>query len=85
MEQLKIRQANGLDGIVRLNVRGETKGFATSYASLTQVKDSRLAKMFGGDAEPPRLDGAIFVNRNPAAFTNLVDYLASDLTIPPMD
>ena len=62
--------------IIHLNIGGEK--FATERATLCQVKDSRLAKMFRG---PPNddlkrdEDGAIFLDINPEHFRLILDYL----------
>ena len=62
--------------IIHLNIGGER--ITTERATLCQVKDSRLAKMFKG---PPNddlrrdEDGATFLDYNPEHFRSILDYL----------
>ena len=72
--------------IVKLNVGGEH--FVASRTTLCSVKDSVLAKMFGPDSQfapPVEISGEIFLDRNPAAFPYLLDYLRNRcrLTVEP--
>lgn len=64
--------------ILKLNVGG--KHFVTTRTTLTSVKDSMMAKLFAGTADsefapPLEIDGEVFMDRNPAAFGILLDYL----------
>lgn len=63
--------------ILKLNVGG-AEHFVTTRTTLCAVKGSMLASMFGPDSEfapPKEIDGEIFLDRNPAAFPYVLDYL----------
>lgn len=66
-----------MNDIVRLNVGGQH--FVTTRATLCAVEDSMLAKMFHCEsqfAEPAEITkGEIFLDRNPAAFLHVLDFL----------
>ena len=46
---------------------------------LTSVADSRLKTMFSDDLELTKVNGKIFVDRDPKMFEHLINYLRNDL------
>jgi hypothetical protein len=74
---------------LRLNVGG--KLFETTRATLCAEDPSMLASLFRPDspfAPPTELDGEIFLDRNPATFGYIVDYLRDEchlLVNPPQE
>lgn len=64
------------DSILKLNVGGEH--FVTTRTTLCAVEDSMMAKMFLSNspfAPLVEMNGEIFLDRNPAAFRYVLDYL----------
>ena len=59
---------NGTDEIVELSVRGVSEGFMVRRSLLTQVPGSALEAMFSGRHPLPKVDGKVFVDRNPKIF-----------------
>ena len=66
------------DDILELSVRGVTDGFMVPRSLLCSVKETALEAMFSGRHEIPTKDGKLFVNRNPATFKHIVDYLSNN-------
>ena len=66
--------AGQVSDIITLNVGG-TK-FTTSRSTLTS-RPSFLANMFSGRHNLPTTDGCYFIDRDPAHFRNLLNYLRS--------
>lgn len=63
------------DEIVELDVGGITAGFKVRRSLLTSVPGSALEAMFSGRHNLPKVDGKIFIDRNPKIFGYIIDYL----------
>ena len=67
--------------IVELNVRGDTNGFMVSRKLLCSVQGSALEAMFSGRHALPKIDGKIFVDRDPTIFRCIINYLSNNLRL----
>lgn len=68
--------------VFKLNVGG-SKSFEVSQQVLTEVPHSRLAKMFANEKRVRKsADGTVFIDRNPAYFELVLDYLRSNCSLP---
>ena len=70
------------DQIIELNVGGVTKGFTVRRSVLCQVPGSALEAMFSGRHQLAKIDGKVFVDRNPDTFIHVVDYLRNGMQMP---
>jgi hypothetical protein len=66
-------KTNSNDRVIRLNVGGQH--FITTRTTLCAVEGSLLANMFGKYAQPIKIGGELFLDRNPIAFGVVLDYL----------
>ena len=73
-----------MDEIVELDVGGTTEGFKVSRRLLCTVSGSALEAMFSGRHELPKVNGKIFVDRNPKVFIIVIDYLRNNLRLQKM-
>ena len=64
-----------------LNVGGVTDGFMVPRSMLCTVKGSALEAMFSGRHELPKVDGKIFINRDPEIFKSVINYLRNNLRL----
>ena len=71
--------------IVELNVRGEI--IRTSLASLTKIRESRLAEVFCGKIELGQdKDCRVFIDSDADVFRHVLNYLSFDRTwLPPKE
>ena len=60
--------------ILELNISGEKKTMV-SRSVLTCVPETSLEALFSGRHPVQKIDGCIFVDRNPVGFQYLIDYL----------
>ena len=67
---------------MQLNVGGETKGFTVRKALLTSVPGSALEAMFSGRHTLHKIDGKVFIDRNPDIFIRMLDYLRNNFRLP---
>lgn len=56
---------------------GVTEGFMVSKKLLCTNPGSTLSAMFSGRHDLPRVNGAIFLDRNPKVFVHVINYLRS--------
>ena len=70
-----------VEDIVELNVRGDTSGFMVSRKLLCSVQGSALEAMFSGRHALPKIDGKIFVDRDPTIFRCVINYLSNNLRL----
>ena len=61
--------------LFQLNVSGETKGFLIDKNLLCAVEDTALCAMFSGRHPIKKINGEVYINRNPKIFMYLLDYL----------
>ena len=54
---------------------GVTEGFKVAKYLLKSVPGSALDAMFSGRQELKRVNGKVFINRDPTAFKHLISYL----------
>ena len=66
--------------VIELNVGGLTEGFKTSRDMLCKDPNSYLAELFSGKQSLRKIDGKVFIDRNPQIFTYVLDYLRNDQT-----
>ena len=59
-----------------------TEGFTVSKALLTAVPGSQLEAMFSGRHILPKIDGKVFVDRNPKLFREVVEYIRGNMKFP---
>ena len=64
--------------VVELNVGGVCEGFNTSRDMLCRDPKSYLAELFSGKHPLRKLDGKVFIDRNPQIFTYVLDYLRNN-------
>ena len=63
-----------MEEIVKLNVGGK-EDFHVRKSTLTHVTGSALEAMFSGRHTMQLIDGKIFIDRNPFAFTLMIDFI----------
>jgi hypothetical protein len=81
--QINSLQANSIQNnntIIELNVGG-THSFTTTIQTLTQYKHSALAKMFSGKFTLTKHNGKVFIDRDGAIFSLVLNYLRNK-TLP---
>ena len=64
--------------ILPLNVSGVTEGFVIPRTLLCSVPNTALEAMISGRHNVPKIDGKLFVNRNPKIFMRVLDYLRNN-------
>lgn len=69
------------DEIVQLNVSGVTEGFTVRKSLLCSVQGSSLQAMFSGRHSLNKIDGRIFIDRDPDVFRLLISYLRNNESI----
>jgi len=62
---------------------GGTTGVKVSKSLLCQVPNSALEAMFSGRHSLKKIDGKIFVDRDPETFKMLITYLRNGLQVAP--
>ena len=69
---------------MKLNVSGTTDGFTLKRSLLTSVSGSALEAMFSDrNIEMlERIDGYIYVDRDPEIFKYIISYLRNDKKLP---
>lgn len=75
-KEFQDKKEPALNDVLRLNVGG--KIYMTTRATLCSDDDSMLALMFqpaSNFAPPAQEDGSVFLDRNPATFEYILDYL----------
>ena len=77
--QKRVAQA---EDIIELNVGGVTEGFMVRRSLLCTVSGSALEAMFSGRHALPKIDGKIFVDRDPRIFIKIVNYLRNNMQLP---
>ena len=70
------------DEVVELSVSGETSGFCVTRSLLCSVPGSKLDTLFSGRHNLPKINGKIFIDRNPQIFAMTLDYLRNDMKLP---
>ena len=65
-----------------LNVRGDTEGFTISKALLCSVPGSRLEDKFSGRHPIQKENGKVLMDRDPAVFRDLVNFLRNPTIFP---
>jgi len=63
------------DEIIDLDVGGMTEGFRVRKSLLTSVPGSALEAMFSGRHELKKMNGRVFVDRDPDVFKMVISYL----------
>ena len=61
---------------------GATEGFAIRKSLLCSVPDSALEAMFSGRHPLKKLNGKVFIDRNPKIFILVLDYLRNGKIFP---
>ena len=83
MEKLEIeKRVKSTNDVYQLNVSGVTEGFMVSKALLTAVPGSQLEAVFSGRQILPKIDGKIFVDRNPKLFREVIEYIRGNMKLP---
>ena len=70
------------EDIISLNVGGVTEGFMVRRSLLCSVDGSALEAMFSGRHSLTKVDGKVFVDRNPKVFMKIIDYLRNNFQLP---
>ena len=73
------------DEIIDLDVSGVTAGFRVRRSLLCQVPGSALAAMFSGRHELKKVNGKIFLDRDPEVFKLVVSYLRNYQRLPEIE
>lgn len=73
-EKERIAQIQPLEDILKLNISGKDD-LSVRRSTLCHVQGSALEAMFSGRHTLQKLDGKIFVDRNPLAFNLMVDFI----------
>ena len=81
-KMVKEKSVSTMDEIISLNVGGVTKGFMVRKSLLTSIPGSALEAMFSGRHALHKLDGKVFVDRNPDVFMRIIDYLRNNMRLP---
>ena len=66
---------------MQLNVSGVTEGFTVRKSLLASVHGSSLAAMFSGRHSLNKIEGRIFIDRDPDVFRLLISYLRNNESI----
>ena len=82
-EKKKIESINKInDDILELSVCGTTKGFSVRKSLLCSVPESALEAMFSGRHPLKKLNGKVYLDRDPNIFKLLLNYLRNGLRYP---
>lgn len=81
-EKEQVQSINSIsDEIVQLNVSGVTNGFTVRKSLLCSKHGSSLQAMFSGRHSLNKIDGKIFMDRDPDVFRLLISYLRNNESI----
>ena len=67
------------DEIVQLNVGGVTKGFTVTRELMKTIPGSYLDAMFSGKFQLKKVDGKVYLNRDPEIFKLVLRYLRNQV------
>lgn len=68
--------------LFQLNVSGVTAGFLLDKELLCSVPNTALEAKFSGRYPIEKINGEVYLNRNPKIFNMLIDYLRMGLKMP---
>ena len=72
----KIQFLNAIENdIIKLNVSGVTEGFTVTKTLLRSFPGSYLDTLFSGNFPLQKINGKIFINRDPTIFKLIIQYL----------
>ena len=68
-----------IDDIVELNVSGVTDGFTVTKSLMQSFPGSYLDAMFSGNFPLQKVNGKVFINRDPVIFRLIIQYLRNNI------